>query len=349
MSSALDDLRVTGFEALPEPQSVRAAMPPSDACAELVVRCRNELHEILEGRDTRLVVIVGPCSIHDPEAAIEYASRLAQLQERVAERILLLMRVYFEKPRTTIGWKGLINDPNLDDTHDIHLGLRRARDVLLRVNELGLPCATEFLDPVVPQYTADLVSWAAIGARTTESQTHRELASGLSMPVGFKNSTEGGLQVAVDAMVSSRSAHHFLGVGPEGRACVVRTSGNPDVHLVLRGGRQETNFSRADVAYARAKLEEIGVGGRRILVDCSHGNSNKDYKRQAHVFRSLIEQYAAGDGSLMGMMLESHLVGGSQKLVRGEPPTYGQSITDACIDWDTTRELIEEGYSRVAR
>jgi 3-deoxy-7-phosphoheptulonate synthase len=349
MSTALDDVRVIGLDPLPEPERVRASLPPTDRSVEVVLRCRRELHDVLEGRDRRLVVIVGPCSIHDPEAAMEYATHLAQLRERVADRLLVLMRVYFEKPRTTVGWKGLINDPNLDGTHDIHLGLRKARDVLLRINELGLPCATEFLDPVVPQYTADLVSWAAIGARTTESQTHRELASGLSMPVGFKNSTEGGLQVALDAMVSSRSSHHFLGVGLQGRVCVVHTSGNPDVHLVLRGGRQETNFSRADVAYARAKLAEIGVGGRSILVDCSHGNSNKDYLRQAPVFRSLLEQYGADRRSLMGMMLESHLVAGNQKLGAGRPLTYGQSITDACIDWQTTEQLIEESYTQASR
>ena len=346
MPHALDDLRVTGFDPLPEPQNVRDALPATERCTDVVLRTRRELHAVLEGNDDRLVVIVGPCSIHDPKAALEYASRLAALRERVADRILVLMRVYFDKPRTTVGWKGLINDPKLDGTHDIDLGLRTAREVLLRINELGLPCATEFLDPVVPQYTADLVSWAAIGARTTESQTHREMASGLSMPVGFKNTTDGSLQVAVDAMVSSRSPHHFVGVGMAGRVCVVRTAGNPDVHLVLRGGTRATNYSRADLAYARVKLEDIGVLGRRILVDCSHGNSKKDFRRQSSVFESLLEQRAKGETGLMGMMLESHLVAGNQKMKPGEQLTYGQSITDACIDWETTEGLIDAAYAK---
>lgn len=347
MATMLQDLRVTGYEPLPEPQLVRDELPPSTRCSQVVLDTRRQLHDVLEGRDDRLVIIVGPCSVHDPKAAIEFATRLRDLGDRVSDRLLLMMRVYFEKPRTTVGWKGLINDPKLDGTHDIHMGLRTARSVLLQTNELGMPCATEFLDPIVPQYTADLVSWAAIGARTTESQTHRELASGLSMPVGFKNSTDGDLQVAIDAMVSSRNSHHFLGVGPGGRVCVVRTTGNDDVHLVLRGGNRRTNYSRADMAYAREKLVEIGFGGRRILVDCSHGNSSKDHRKQAPVFRTLLEQRIHGETALMGMMLESHLVAGNQNLGNGEALTYGQSVTDACVDWQTTEQLISEAYSRL--
>ena len=345
MVKALQDTRVKGFEVLPEPQLISQELPASQGCRDVVLQAREALHEVLEGRDPRLVVIVGPCSIHDPQSALAYAQRLAALSERVSDRLLLLMRVYFEKPRTTVGWKGLINDPKLDGTHDLNLGLRTARKVLLAINELGLPCAVEFLDPIIPQYFADLVSWAAIGARTTESQTHRELASGLSMPVGFKNSTDGSLQVALDAMVSSRSSHHFLGVDPQGHVCVVRTTGNADVHLVLRGGNRSTNFSRADLAYATVKLEELRFSPRRVLVDCSHGNSTKDYRQQAPVFRNLLEQYKSDDSALMGMMLESHLVEGSQKLRPGEPLVEGQSITDACIGWEMTETLIEDAYA----
>jgi 3-deoxy-7-phosphoheptulonate synthase len=286
------------------------------------------------------MVVVGPCSIHDPVAAMDYARRLAALREKVAQHLLIVMRVYFEKPRTTVGWKGLINDPNLDGSHDIHTGLRKARRILLDINALGLPCATEFLDPIVPQYTADLVSWSAVGARTTESQTHREMASGLSMPVGFKNATDGGLQVALDAMVSARNPHAFLGIGAAGRACVVRTSGNPDVHLVLRGGTHGPNFSRADIAYTRVKLEDIGERGRRIMVDCSHGNSNKDYRKQPDVFRSIVKELQQGTLAILGGMIESNLEAGNQSVANRGELIYGKSITDACIDWATTESLL---------
>ncbi|MCU0693903.1 MAG: 3-deoxy-7-phosphoheptulonate synthase [Polyangiaceae bacterium] len=349
MENGIDNVHISGFEPLPEPREVRSELPQTQATAAVVRAGRQQVRDSIAGSDTRMLVVVGPCSIHDPDAALEYATRLALLRDRVADRLLVLMRVYFEKPRTTLGWKGLINDPSLDGAHDIHRGLRRARRILLRINELGLPCATEFLDPVVPQFTADLVSWAAIGARTTESQPHREMASGLSMPVGFKNATDGGLQVALDAMVSARHAHHFLGIGQEGRVCAVRTTGNPDVHLVLRGGNAGTNFERADLAYTQVKLEDIGVGGRRILVDCSHGNSNKDFRRQPAVFRSVLSQLTTGQRGILGAMLESNLAAGSQKLIPNTALTYGQSITDACIDWETTEELLLTAHEALER
>lgn len=332
-----NNTRIIAFEPLDTPQDIKTELPTSTAISELVLNTRQELRAALDGQDQRLVAIVGPCSIHDTHAALEYAQRLVKLRQTVSETMIVIMRVYFEKPRTTIGWKGLINDPCLDGTHDINLGLRKARKILMQINALGLPCAMEFLDPVVPQYTAELVSWAAIGARTTESQTHREMASGLSMPVGFKNATDGGLQVALDAMTSARHPHAFLGIGQAGATCIVRTTGNPDVHLVLRGG-SKPNCSRADIAYAKVALEDNGAIGRRIMVDCSHGNSNKDYTKQPKVFNSMLEQILAGERAILGMMLESNLVAGSQPL---KPPlTYGQSITDGCIDWDTTEKLL---------
>ncbi len=340
--SSTSDKRVTEFEPLPEPRHIVDELPLTKAGTAAVHGWREALQRAIHGSDPRLVVIAGPCSIHDPDAALEYASKLRGVIEEVSDALIVVMRVYFEKPRTTVGWKGLINDPDLNGTQDIHRGLRKARSILLGITEIGVPCATELLDPIVPQYISDLVSWAAIGARTTESQTHREMASGLSMPVGFKNSTDGALQVAIDAMESSRRAHAFLGVAPDGRTSVVRTAGNEDVHLVLRGGRAGPNFSRADLAFGRVKLEEAGIGGRRMLVDCSHGNSKKDFHKQADVFRHVLKMVQRQEPNLLGAMLESNLVEGNQKL--GPSLEYGRSITDACIGWDETAALLREAH-----
>lgn len=339
------NLHVDRFEPLPSPAEVLAAQPLSEALAAHVAEARETLRAVLAGDDPRLVVVVGPCSIHDPDAAMEYAHKLRALQEEVADTLYLVMRVYFEKPRTTVGWKGFINDPRLDGSCDMRGGLVAARQLLLDVNTLGLPCATEVLDPIVPQYISDLVAWAAIGARTTESQTHREMASGLSMPVGFKNATDGSLQLAIDGMTSARSEHTFLGISGAGHASVVHTTGNKDVHLVLRGGA-EPNYSRPHLAFAEASLE--GAPGRRlIMVDCSHGNSRKDASRQPSVFNAVLQEVAAGRRSLMGMMLESHLVAGRQGLGDGslDRLVRGQSITDACIDWPTTASLLRTAHS----
>jgi 3-deoxy-7-phosphoheptulonate synthase len=289
-----------------------------------------------------MLVIVGPCSIHDPVSALEYAKRLAELSLEVSDRLLIVMRVYFEKPRTTVGWKGLINDPHLDESFDISAGLSLARKLLLDILDLGLPAATEFLDPIVPQYIADLISWAAIGARTTESQTHREMASGLSMPVGFKNATDGSVQTAIDAMGSSRTAHNFLGIDQDGATSIIKTAGNPDSHVVLRGGRNGPNFGPGDVQAAREALRKAGLHPA-LMVDCSHANSGKDPKRQPEVWRSLNEQRAAGASGLIGAMLESHIHFGAQPL--GSDPAklqYGVSITDACMDWETTAALLRD-------
>lgn len=341
---AQSNVHISGFEPLPTPEAVLAEMPVSAAAAETVRRARDDIRNALAGRDARLVIIVGPCSIHDVDAGIEYAHRLADVRRRTAERLIVVMRAYFEKPRTTVGWKGLINDPYLDGSYDMAAGLESARGLLLVASELHLPCATEFLDPIVPQYIADLVTWAAIGARTTESQIHREMASGLSMPVGFKNATDGQLAPAINALVSARSAHAFLGVDSAGRTSIVRTTGNSDVHIVLRGGGGRSNYSADDIAGACAALGASG-DARPVLVDCSHDNSGGDHRNQPGVFRCLLEQYATGRKAILGMMLESNLVSGSQKL--GSPLVRGRSITDGCIDWATTDQLLGEAYERL--
>jgi len=333
------DLHVAAFEALASPDSVKDKLPADEHVLETVRLGRDAIRRSLYGQDDGLAIIVGPCSIHDTVAALDYAERLAALRAELAQRLTIVMRVYFEKPRTTIGWKGLINDPHGDGSHDINTGLLTARELLLKINSLGLPCATEFLDPIVPQYTADLVTWAAIGARTTESQTHREMASGLSMPVGFKNPTDGNLKIATNALVSARHPHAFLGIDGAGATCIVRTSGNPDVHLVLRGGGEGPNYSAADIATAK---EAVGAdpGDRRIMVDCGHGNTAKDYTKIPDVFRDVIGQFRAGQRAILGMMIESNLVAGRQDIT--DTLTYGQSITDACIDWATTEQLLRQ-------
>jgi 3-deoxy-7-phosphoheptulonate synthase len=303
----------------------------------------------LHAGDQRLLVIVGPCSVHDVAAAQEYATAIAAAHHRFKADLEVVMRVYFEKPRTTVGWKGLINDPHLDGSYDINTGLRRARGLLLHLAELGLPAATELLDPVVPQYIADLISWTAIGARTTESQTHREMASGLSMPIGFKNGTDGSASTAINAMEAAAKPHHFLGISQQGNAAIVSTTGNPDGHLVLRGGKGGPNYGPEAVAAAAAQLAAEGLPAR-LMVDCSHGNSNKDYRRQGEVLRQVAEQVAGGSLHVMGVMLESHLVEGSQKIPTDlSQLTYGQSITDACIALDTTLALLDELAGAVRR
>jgi 3-deoxy-7-phosphoheptulonate synthase len=342
MSRPTADVHVRSTVPLPTPLDLEAELPVPPAARETVLRGRAAIEGILEGRDQRLLVITGPCSIHDERSALEYAERLAALSEELRDRVCIVMRGYFEKPRTTVGWKGLVYDPDLDGSFDIAGGLRRARKLLIGIAELGLPAATEFLDPILPQYLADLIAWTAIGARTTESQTHRQMASGLSMPVGFKNSTDGNIQIAVDAMVAAREPHAFLGIDGEGRTCTVLTNGNPHGHIVLRGGSAAPNYGAEDV---HAVYEQLEAGGlrRQVLIDCSHANSAKDHTRQAIAFRDVLAQRAAGDAGIIGLMLESHLFEGKQS-VAGTPGDlrYGVSITDACIGWDETAELLRE-------
>ncbi len=336
-----------GFEPLPAPSDILAKVPLPEAIADQIAEQREQVRRALAGDDHRFLVIVGPCSIHEHDAAIDYARRLAELQAEVSNELLIIMRVYFEKPRTTIGWKGLINDPHLNGSNDLVFGLTLARKILLEIAQLGLPCGTEFLDPIIPQYTSDLVSWAAIGARTTESQTHRQMASGLSMPVGFKNATDGGMQIAIDAMHAARHPHAFLGVDVAGQISLVKTKGNRDVHMVLRGGMRGTNYSRADIAYAKILLEEASLAQRSVLVDCSHGNSNKDHRQQPVVFDSVLRQYLAGERAVLGAMLESNLEEGKQN-ISDRPLTYGKSVTDACVDWPTTEKLLRNASKQIA-
>ncbi len=341
MSVKTENCHILETTPLISPKAVKAKLPITDAIADQVRQTRQAIRNVIHGRDSeRLVIIVGPCSIHDPEAAFEYAHRLKQLADATQEQLLIVMRTYFEKPRTTVGWKGLINDPRLDGSCDIPSGLDLARSILLKINAIGLPCAVEMLDPVTPQYTADLVSWAAIGARTVESQTHREMASGLSMPVGFKNGTDGQLQIALNAIISASHAHSFLGINQDGVTCMCKTSGNPDRHIVLRGGTQP-NYGPDVIANAAALMHEQGIQ-RSVMVDCSHGNSNKDYTRQGLVLESVAEQYSQGQAAIMGLMLESNLNAGKQSWNQGRDLQYGMSITDGCIGWAETETLLME-------
>jgi 3-deoxy-7-phosphoheptulonate synthase len=337
-----ENTRVSEVTRLVSPREVKESLPASGEILAKVTEHRETCRRILRGEDPRLLVIVGPCSIHDPVSAIDYAKRLAALSKEVEEKLFIVMRVYFEKPRTTVGWKGLINDPYLNDSGEMEHGIKVARQLLLDVAALGLPAATEVLDPIMPQYIADLISWSAIGARTTESQTHREMASGLSMPVGFKNGTDGSIQTAIDAMRSSRSSHSFLGIDQEGMTSIIKTAGNPDGHLVLRGGRDGVNYHPHQTADAAAKLKAAGVPSA-IMIDCSHANSGKDPARQPEVWTSILEQRAAGRTDIVGAMLESHIERGAQSL--GDDPSklrYGVSITDACLDWETTAQLLRQ-------
>ena len=343
------DLRVREIVRLVSPRALKAELPSPEAASEAVASSRDRVTRILQGNDPRLLVVVGPCSIHDVKGALEYAERLSVVRKELSDRMEIVMRVYFEKPRTTIGWKGLINDPHLDGTQDVEYGLRAARKLLLDITALGLPTATEFLDPIVPQYIADLISWAAIGARTTESQTHREMASGLSMPVGFKNGTDGSLQVAVDAMMSARTPHSFLGIDQDGCTSVVRTKGNTAGHVVLRGGRARTNYDADSIRDAEAVLTKANVP-TGLMVDCSHANSGKVPARQEDVWRSVIEQRVGGTKALIGVMVESFLHEGAQPFPRPvNELAHGISITDACISWETTERMLRQGYAALAK
>jgi 3-deoxy-7-phosphoheptulonate synthase len=335
----IQDVHVRATEPLIAPNRLKTEMPVDERIARTVVEARDTIRAIIVGRDRRMLCIVGPCSIHDPEAAIDYARRLAKLKDQVADQLFVIMRVYFEKPRTTVGWKGLINDPHMDDSCDMREGLRIARRLLLDINRLGLAAGTELLDPITPQYIADLIAWTAIGARTTESQTHREMASGLSMPVGFKNTTEGNLQVAIDAIQSARRPHSFLGITQEGVSAVIRTSGNPDTHVVLRGGRKP-NFDAGSIEECRRMLASRGLEPR-VIVDCSHAQTSKDFTRQPAVMRTLVDQVCAGGGAIMGVMLESNIEAGNQPISSNRAQLkYGVSVTDPCIDWPTTERCI---------
>ncbi|WP_402468487.1 3-deoxy-7-phosphoheptulonate synthase [Isoptericola aurantiacus] len=337
------DLRVRALDPLPAPREMRTRLPLGTTRSDLVTTSRREVRDVLRGEDDRLVVIVGPCSVHDPAAALDYARRLAPLARELAEDLVVVMRVYFEKPRTTVGWKGLINDPHLDGSHDVHHGLHLAREVLLGVLDAGVPAACEFLEPTSPQYIADAVTWGAIGARNAESQVHRQLASGLSMPVGFKNATDGDVQIAVDGCITAASEHTFFGADAEGRAAAVETAGNPDCHVILRGGRGGPNYGAADVAAALDVARTSGLGGpveAGLVVDASHGNSGKDHVRQAEVVREIAARLAEGEQGITGLMLESFLEAGAQKPAPLDQLVYGQSVTDKCMDWGTTAELL---------
>ncbi len=342
------DLHVREIIRLAAPHAVKSSFPATPEAIATVAMSRERIIRILRQEDPRLLVVVGPCSIHDQKSALDYAQRLNKLRQELSDRMEIVMRVYFEKPRTTIGWKGLINDPHLDGSEKIDEGLRIARKLLVQITGMGLPAATEFLDPIVPQYIADLVSWAAIGARTTESQTHREMASGLSMPVGFKNATDGSLQVAIDAMGAARHRHSFLGIDQDGVTSVVRTSGNPNGHVVLRGGRARTNYDAKSIAEAEATLRKHNLPAV-MMVDCSHANSEKKHARQEEVWRSVIEQRVNGTKSVIGMMVESHLNEGNQPFPQpAKDLLYGVSITDACVSWETTERMLRWGHEQLA-
>ena len=347
MFGSTDDLRIAQLKPLIPPAILMEELPVSERASSTVVSARRELDAILAGADDRLVVVVGPCSIHDSVAALEYGEQLAEKATTLRDELCLVMRVYFEKPRTTVGWKGLINDPHLDDSFDINNGLRAARSLLVQLADMGLPTGSEFLDTITPQFIADLICWGAIGARTTESQIHRELASGLSMPVGFKNGTDGNVQIALDAIGAARHPHHFLSVTKQGISAIVATSGNINCHLILRGGSQGPNYHPGSVGAAADKLRAVDLP-QRIMVDCSHGNSDKDHRRQPAVGRDVAAQVAGGSRDIFGVMLESHLVEGNQKL-GAEELVYGQSVTDACMGWETTVEVLEELAGAVAQ
>ena len=335
-----DDVRISAMKELISPDQLTEEVPVSAPAANTVTVARKGIHRILAGEDDRLVVVVGPCSIHDPAAAREYAELLKPVADAISEHVLVVMRVYFEKPRTTVGWKGLINDPDLNNSFQINKGLKIARQLLLDLADMGIPTGTEYLDLISPQYIADLISWGAIGARTTESQTHRELASGLSCPVGFKNATDGDIQIAVDAIGSASNPHHFLSVTKQGHSAIFQTAGNDDCHIILRGGRHP-NYDMFSVDDASAMLTKAGLASR-IMIDASHANSRKIPARQVDVTRDIANQVARGSRSIFGVMLESNLVEGRQDVIDGQALTYGQSITDACMHWDDTQRLLEE-------
>lgn len=346
MKPALEDIRIRLVEPLFTPNELKKALPVPVELAETITKSRAEIAEIIQGATGRFLAIIGPCSIHHAEQGLVYARRLAELRRKVGDVMLIVMRVYFEKPRTTVGWKGLIADPHLDGTDDIAAGLRQARSFLLEVGKLGLPAATEFLDPIVPQYIADLVSWAAIGARTTESQTHREMSSGLSMPVGFKNGTDGDYQTALDAMLSARSPHSFLGVSPQGTVSIIRTNGHPSAHIVLRGGRKKANCDPATIHEVLEKMSKLGLTPS-LLVDCSHANSNKQPLVQPQVWENILRFHLDQEPRVVGAMLESNLETGRQDLIPGQPLKPGLSITDSCLGWAETENLIMESAGQL--
>ncbi len=339
LNRPLSNTNILSEETLVTPDELRQRYPRSENCSQTIENGRAAVEAILDGKDKRLLAVVGPCSIHDVDTAKDYAKKLLALREKVSDRIELVMRVYFEKPRTTVGWKGLINDPNLDDSFDIDSGLAKARELLVWLAELGMPTGTEALDPISPQYLSDLFTWSAIGARTTESQTHREMSSGLSTAVGFKNGTDGGLEVALNAMQSAANPHSFLGIDSRGKVTVLKTKGNAYGHVILRGGNDGPNYDSVNVAIAEEAMDKAKLP-RRIMIDCSHANANKDHARQPLVAQNVAEQLAAGNGSIIGIMLESHINAGNQSLKDPKDLAYGVSITDACIDWETTEELM---------
>jgi 3-deoxy-7-phosphoheptulonate synthase len=341
------DTNIESSQVLITPHQLQEKLPLTELAAKTVLQGRQDIQNILDGKDSRKFIIVGPCSIHDSKAAEDYAKKLKKLADKVIDKLLIVMRVYFEKPRTTVGWKGLINDPDLNDSFNIEKGLLTARSLLLKIAELGLPAATETLDPITPRYLAELISWSAIGARTTESQTHREMASGLSMPVGFKNGTDGNVQVALDAIQSARTPHHFVGINGMGETSMFKTKGNLYGHVILRGGAGHPNFDAATVTRLEEKLNKLNLPPR-IVVDCSHGNSNKNHKAQAAVLENLIQQIADGNQSIVGMMLESNLYEGNQKIPNNlQELKYGVSVTDKCIGWEETEDIILSAYDKI--
>ena len=346
MKRVTENLRIKTIRPVSMPAQVQAEYPLSDSAAQTVSETRAQIQDVLAGRDDRLLVVVGPCSIHDTSAALEYAQRLAAAKQQFSKNLLIVMRVYFEKPRTTVGWKGLINDPDLNDSYDIDKGLRTARSLLLTLAEQGMPAGVEYLDILTPQYLADLVAWGAIGARTTESQLHREMASGLSCPVGFKNGTDGSVKVAVDACQSASSPHRFLSLTQTGEVAIFETAGNADCHLILRGGSSGTNYDAASVEASCAALAKAGLP-QQVMIDCSHANSQKQHKRQLAVAQDIGNQIAGGDQRIIGVMIESHLVEGRQEI--GPDAVYGQSVTDACIHWDDTAQVLRELAGAVAQ
>ena len=347
MIHKLINTNIKSSHVLPTPNEVKAKLPVTKTAENTILKFRQEIEHILDFQDRRKFIVVGPCSIHDPKAAIEYGENLLGLAEKVQDKLLLIMRVYFEKPRTTVGWKGLINDPKMDDSFHVEEGISIARNLLLKLTELGLPTATEALDPIIPQYISELVSWSAIGARTTESQTHREMASGLSMPVGFKNGTDGNIQVAVNALKSANTPHHFLGINQKGQVSVFQTKGNAHGHVILRGGTQP-NFDAENIKLVEEQLKAAKLSPR-IVVDCSHGNTNKDYRLQSIVFENIIQQIIDGNNSIVGMMLESNLYEGSQPITgKREDLQYGVSVTDKCINWQETERIILAAHAKLA-
>lgn len=346
MHNKLFNTNIDNDHVLLTPNEIKSKLPLTPSAEQTVLNYRQEIEHILDFQDRRKFIVVGPCSIHDPKAAIEYSERLKSLAEKVNDKLLLIMRVYFEKPRTTVGWKGLINDPDMDDSFHVENGLLIARSLLLKITELGLPAGTEALDPIIPQYISELITWSAIGARTTESQTHREMASGLSMPVGFKNGTDGNIQVALNALQSARNPHNFIGINQNGQVSVFKTRGNAYGHVILRGGNQP-NFDAANIKVVEEKLKEVNLSPR-VVIDCSHGNTNKDYRLQATVLESVIQQIVDGNTSIVGMMLESNLYEGNQPITdKREELKYGVSVTDKCINWEETERIILAAYEKL--